>query len=158
MSGGGSGETKVGVAEVPPKPQHEYDKASALKALAVSGVLILVFCTRELTGITSERFAEIPTNEIEKATARSQGSATVYDVTLAPSGTNTTTSDDIAKQLVTTVATLVTAVAAFYFGANTVSAAHKEAPMQTVTVSRGAVLAPVPSAQQGAAPPTPETG
>jgi hypothetical protein len=137
MSGGGSGETKVGVAEVPPKPQHEYDKASALKALAVSGVLILVVCTRELTGITSERFAEIPTNEIEKATARSQGSATVYDVTLAPSGTNTTTSDDIAKQLVTTVATLVTAVAAFYFGANTVSAAHKEALMQTVTVSRG---------------------
>src|SRR5438094_77054 len=60
---------------------------------------------RELTGISGEWFAEIPSNEIQRATPRTEAGATVYDVTLAPGSTNTTTSDDLAKQVVTTVAT-----------------------------------------------------
>jgi amino acid transporter len=86
---------------------------------------------RQLTGITSEQYADLPANEIVNAVSRTEAGATVYDVTLAPGSTNTTTSDDLAKQLVTTVATLVTAVAAFYFGANSVSTAHKEAAKPT---------------------------
>lgn len=86
---------------------------------------------RELTGITSERFAEIPTSEIQKVQPRTEGGATVYDVTLKKGGANTATSDDLAKQLVTTVATLVTAVAAFYFGANSTSTARAQRPART---------------------------
>jgi hypothetical protein len=85
---------------------------------------------RKLTDISADRFGEIPTEEIESVESRTVGDATLYTVTLSPKTANTTTSDDIAKQLVTTVATLVTAVAAFYFGANAVAAAHKEALIQ----------------------------
>ncbi len=91
---------------------------------------------RELTGISGERFAEIPTNEIQRATPRTEAGATVYDVTLAPGSTNTTTSEISPSKSSRQLPHLVTAVAAFYFGANSVSAAHKEAPSQTVQAGR----------------------
>jgi amino acid transporter len=71
---------------------------------------------RTLTGISTDRFNGIATADIKSATPRSAGDETVYDVELYPASSNTATSDDLAKQLVTTVGTLVTAVAAFYFG------------------------------------------
>ncbi|WP_062295814.1 hypothetical protein [Demequina maris] len=77
---------------------------------------------RELTGITQDRYNGIPTELLKEATPRLVDGETVYDVILYPPSRNTATSDDIAKQLVTTVGTLVTAVAAFYFG--TATAAH----------------------------------
>jgi len=57
--------------------------------------------------------AGIPTGDIVRLTPHTVGSVTTYDVELESAPENTTTSDDIAKQLVTTVGTLVTAVAAF---------------------------------------------
>ncbi len=47
--------------------------------------------------------------------------------TVIRTGNAASTSNDIAKQLITTVATLVPAVAAFYFGANSVTNAAKDA-------------------------------
>lgn len=81
---------------------------------------------RTLRGVDAARYAAIPTDQIVSATPRTADAATVYDVVLYPSSTGTPTSDDLAKQLVTTLATLVTAVAAFYFGANSVQGAIKD--------------------------------
>jgi amino acid transporter len=111
---------------------------------------------RQLTGITSEQFAKLPADEMVNVATRTVAGATVYDVTLAPVNTNTTTSDDLAKQLVTTVATLVTAVAAFYFGANSVSSAHKEARTAAVEPPTGPV--PAPAAGLLGSPPQPASG
>jgi amino acid transporter len=79
--------------------------------------------TRALNGVSADRVADIPTEEIKDMTDRVVDGTTVYDLVLFLPSASTTTSDDIAKQLVTTVGTLVTAVAAFYFGANTVAGA-----------------------------------
>jgi hypothetical protein len=82
--------------------------------------------TRPLQGVTAERFATIPLDQIQSSETREEGETTVYDVVLYQPPVGTTTSDDIAKQLITTIGTLVVAVAAFYFGANSVQAARKE--------------------------------
>jgi heme/copper-type cytochrome/quinol oxidase subunit 2 len=79
---------------------------------------------RHLTGIGVARYNVIPTELIQSATSRTIGNQVVYDVVLYPQGPNTATSDDIAKQLITVLGTLVTAVAAFYFGANSVKDAR----------------------------------
>lgn len=83
---------------------------------------------RTLSGIDERRFALIPTEQLREATPRQQDGGLVYDVVLYPPTANTATSDDLAKQLVTTLATLVTAVAAFYFGTNSVAVAGARAP------------------------------
>jgi hypothetical protein len=83
--------------------------------------------SRTLANLSLEQFQQIPADQILSSTTHVRGGEAVYDVTLLPDSGNTTTSDDIAKQLITTVATLVTAVAAFYFGANSVASAHKAA-------------------------------
>ena len=80
---------------------------------------------RELEGIDATRFAAIPTESIKSSDSRTVGEEVVYDVVLYPES-GTQTSDDIAKQLITVLGTLVTAVAAFYFGANSVSSAFKQ--------------------------------
>lgn len=92
---------------------------------------------RILNGISAEQLASIPATQIRSSRPIRLNGTTAYNVVLAPPSMNTNTSDDIAKQLVTTVGTLVTAVAAFYFGANSVSTAHKEAPAVLASVSGG---------------------
>ena len=87
--------------------------------------------SRSIQGMDSARFSAIPTDQILSASPRTVGTETVYDVVLYPSSSGTPTSDDLAKQLVTTLATLVTAVAAFYFGANSVRGAAKDAAAPT---------------------------
>lgn len=74
---------------------------------------------RTIEGVSVEQYAAIPTTDLKSATERTVDDAVVYDVVLYPPSKNTETSDDLAKQLVTTVGTLVTAVAAFYFGTAT---------------------------------------
>jgi ABC-type multidrug transport system fused ATPase/permease subunit len=81
---------------------------------------------RSLNGITAERLSGIPTDQILSMTSRTEGQVTVYDVKLSSPPTNTAASTDIAKQLITIVATLVTAVSAFYFGANTATSASSQ--------------------------------
>ncbi len=77
---------------------------------------------RTLQGVDASRLALIPTEQIRSLSAQGEGR---YEVVLYPPSTSTATSDDIAKQLITTVGTLVTAVAAFYFGANSVTTARR---------------------------------
>lgn len=86
---------------------------------------------RTLQSITADRLAGISTDQILSLQSRTEGDTTVYDVDLAQAPTNTPESKDIAKQLITVVATLVTAVAAFYFGANSVGAAASRAYRET---------------------------
>jgi hypothetical protein len=76
---------------------------------------------RALVGISQTRFDAIPTADIRSATARDVEGETVWDVSLA--NPKNEASRDLAKQLVTTVSTLVVAVASFYFGANSVQQA-----------------------------------
>jgi hypothetical protein len=107
---------------------------------------------RSLQGITSERLAGIPTEEILSLQTRIETDTTVYDVELSQAPTNTADSTDIAKQLVTVLGTLVTAVAAFYFGANSVSAAASRAARET-SQALGAQAAGGGSIEPGHAPP-----
>lgn len=99
--------------------------------------------SRSIQGMDSTRFSAIPTDQILSASTRTVGTQTVYDVVLYPASSGTPTSDDLAKQLVTTLATLVTAVAAFYFGANSVRGAAKDAAAQAPP--HGPVTVPDPS-------------
>jgi hypothetical protein len=108
---------------------------------------------RKLTGIDAARFAAIPTDTIQSATQRGSGTTAVWDVVLSPLPRNNRTSDDIAHQLITTVGTLVTAVAAFYFGANTVRSAHRD------QADLGGSRAAPPTSPGGGSPPAPvDTG
>jgi uncharacterized membrane protein YhaH (DUF805 family) len=83
--------------------------------------------TRQLVGLSSVQYATLDPGEILSSSSQGSGTDAVFTVTMLPALSNTASSDDIAKQLITTVGTLVTAVAAFYFGANSVSNALKEA-------------------------------
>ena len=75
---------------------------------------------RELNDIDAARFGAIPTELIQSVSQETVDGEVLYDVVLYPNSNGTPTSDDLAKQLVTVLGTLVTAVAAFYFGANSV--------------------------------------
>lgn len=77
--------------------------------------------TRRLEGVTQERVAQIATEDIVEMTSTGTGENERFTVVLATR--KDPSSIDLAKQLVTTVSTLVVAVAAFYFGTNSVSSA-----------------------------------
>jgi hypothetical protein len=79
--------------------------------------------TRSLNGITAAQLATLPVGEIDRVATRTVNNAVVYDVILTGRLPDNQRADDIAAQLITIVATLVTAVAAFYFGANSVKTA-----------------------------------
>jgi heme/copper-type cytochrome/quinol oxidase subunit 2 len=79
--------------------------------------------TRQFVNLSATQYAALDPNEILSSSTKGSGADLTYDVTLLPALSNTDSSDDIAKQLITTVGTLVTAVAAFYFGANSVTTA-----------------------------------
>jgi len=79
---------------------------------------------RTVQGLTATQYSGLPLDQVQSSTERLVDGEVRYDVVLYPPPVATPTSDDLAKQLVTTVATLVTAVAAFYFGSNTVLAAR----------------------------------
>jgi hypothetical protein len=81
---------------------------------------------RTLERIDAARLATIPTELIQRSVVvTAADGTTLYDVTLLPDPMENQAADDLAKQLVTVLGTLVTAVAAFYFGANSVSSALK---------------------------------
>lgn len=67
-------------------------------------------------GLTQAQLDAIPPGEIAGQRARAESGETVFDVDRLLPGSEA--SDDIAKQLVTILGTLVVAVSAFYFGAN----------------------------------------
>ncbi|MBO0895683.1 hypothetical protein [Arthrobacter sunyaminii] len=82
--------------------------------------------TRSLQGISAEMFFRIPVDQIQGSVLNESEGNVSYDVVLYQPPSGTATSDDLAKQLITTVGTLVTAVAAFYFGANSVKSARSD--------------------------------
>jgi hypothetical protein len=73
-------------------------------------------------GLTQVQLDAIPPAQIAGLRSRVEGDATVFDVDRRVPGSDT--ADDIAKQLVTILGTLVVAVSAFYFGAQSVQAAQ----------------------------------
>jgi hypothetical protein len=96
-----------------------------------------------LVGISQDRFAAISTADLVDATSREVDGTPVWDVTIA--SPKSEASRDLAKQIVTTVSTLVVAVAAFYFGAKT--------SQQNVAPAGGPITGHEPRAPQpGAAP------
>jgi hypothetical protein len=88
---------------------------------------------RTLQGITAQELAVLPAVDIDGVTERTGSGGTVYDVTLVGRLPDNSKADDIASQLVTTVATLVTAIAAFYFGANSVHTARRRELQETTS-------------------------
>jgi hypothetical protein len=72
---------------------------------------------------SGSRYEQIPTDQIVNVTPIPTTSPTEYDVTVKSRPNEA--SSDIAKQLITVLGTLVTAIAAFYFGANTTLAAAR---------------------------------
>jgi hypothetical protein len=91
-------------------------------------------------GLTQAQLDAIPIAQIVGQRARPEASATVFDVDRRLPGSGT--SDDIAKQLVTILGTLVVAVSAFYFGANSVQAASAAAgPRRSGGSSPGGAIA-----------------
>jgi hypothetical protein len=87
-------------------------------------------------GITQEQLNAIPTAEIAYIQRNgTAGNETLFDVGLILQTSKT--SEDIAKQIITTVSTLVVAVAGFYFGSKAAAAAEAEgAPATSVPVIR----------------------
>jgi hypothetical protein len=85
---------------------------------------------RVLKGIDAARLASIPTDSIRSLESVGSGESKTFNVVLLGADKNQE-SRDLAKQLVTTVSTLVVAVAAFYFGTSSVpqvAGAHDSVP------------------------------
>jgi hypothetical protein len=73
-------------------------------------------------GLTQAQVEEIPRAQIVAQRIREVDGETLFDVDQRAPGNDV--ADDVAKQLVTILGTLVVAVSAFYFGANSVQAAN----------------------------------
>ena len=95
---------------------------------------------RTLQGVDAARLVTIPTDQIQKLTPTTSNGTTTYTVSLLPSAVENQTSDDLVKQLITVLGTLVTAVAAFYFGANTVGTAAKDTADRVAAAVGGTVI------------------
>lgn len=104
--------------------------------------------TATSTGITAEQVEALPDDRIVSMSSRQAGGETVYDVQLRA---GSTTSDQLAQQLVTIVGTLVASLAAFYFGAQSVRAASDAVLAATTSASSLHVLSPTGDATLDAA-------
>jgi hypothetical protein len=89
--------------------------------------------TTTITGLTQEQMAEIPAQEII-ASRPSEAGENLFDVQRRLERNET--SEDFAKQLLTTISTLVVAVAGFYFGSKAVAAAKGEPEQPTLSILR----------------------
>ena len=91
----------------------------------------------ESTGITADQLALLPKDRIVSI----QATGTTYTVGVI-SGTGL--SDQLAQQLMTMLGTLLTAVAAFYFGSASVSAAYKASQGAAADARAGRQVTPPP--------------
>lgn len=89
---------------------------------------------RTLTGLSAEELQQVRTEQqdqivavvprqVAPADSDDGGLETVYDVVIAGPIARSTVADELARQLVTTMGTLIVAIAAFYFGAKSVQEA-----------------------------------
>ena len=101
---------------------------------------------RKLQGLTPAQFAQIPANELISSTPiPATGTPTSYNVVIE--GNVPAAAQDLGKNVIVILGTLITAVAAFYFGSRSAtSAAVAGAQMRA-----GAIAPPVPHVT-GAAP------
>ena len=72
---------------------------------------------------------------------------TVFDVVIAAPVTRSDVADEIGRQLVTTIGTLIVAIAAFYFGAKTVQE-RGPVPISTSIAEKTSVVTPESSASE----------
>ena len=80
--------------------------------------------TAKSTGLSQEQFDAIPQQDIVSIQAKEVDGSTLYDVERKiPKSSE---SEDFAKQILTTVSTLVVAVAGFYFGTRAVAVARSD--------------------------------
>lgn len=103
--------------------------------------------TAQYTGISEERLAQIPLEQLISVQARTEGEAEaqtkVYDVTRRlPAIYPNEASERFAEQILTAISTLVASIAAFYFGVQSVAAARGVAApsrpvVRTVTPREG---------------------
>lgn len=108
------------------------------------------------TDLTPDQLAAIPGEQIIGSTKKTIDGNVLYDVERRiASGA----SEDIARQIVTTISTLVVAISAFYFGA-TVAQSERGRQRKTSGSSNAGVApatpaAPAPLTPEGLAPPPP---
>jgi hypothetical protein len=89
------------------------------------------------SGLTAEQVNLFGAGQVVEIKPEPSSSPQTFTVAVAPGGEAST---QVAQQLITVLATLVTAVAAFYFGASTVKEAHqagKDAASGTSTSGSG---------------------
>ncbi len=85
---------------------------------------------RRLTGLTQSALDDLPQEQVVSAVPREevvgvdeQGNVqteTRFDALLASPRTTSEVAQEVARQLITTIGTLIVAIAAFYFGAKTI--------------------------------------
>jgi hypothetical protein len=133
-------------------PEGSVQAVIALSLILIFMIMSLVLYTQvntnaigveyKYTGINQTQLDAIPSGEItaiQRITVTDQkgvnNSEVLFNVTrrVIP---KTSTSEDIAKQIITTVSTLVVAVAGFYFGSKAVAAAKSESPSMIDPVIR----------------------
>jgi hypothetical protein len=88
--------------------------------------------TATVTGLTQAQLNAIPGDEIVASRPSEEGT-NLFDVVRI---IRSQTSDDFAKQILTTVSTLVVAVAGFYFGSRAVAAAKEAVTRPTLRIVR----------------------
>jgi hypothetical protein len=122
-------------------PKSGENAAVVLPLLTIGGLLSLLI----VLALVSVFFQTLGLANKEQALALPEGSVravialglivlfailAIYlygSISVRAAGATNQVADDFAKQLLTIMGTLVTAVASFYFGANTVASAHKAA-------------------------------
>jgi len=118
------------------QPSHSLGLPEGSVRAVIALALILIFSiqavylygdlggehTYRSTGLTQAEYAQLPPERTVAVTASGEGDARRYDVTLRPEKPEAAV--DLAQQILTTVSTLVVAVAGFYFGTRSVLAAQ----------------------------------
>lgn len=88
------------------------------------------------TGLTQAEFQALPPSQIVSSTVKEEGGAVTYEVVRS---IEDPTKKDINTQLLTTVSTLVVAVAGFYFGSKSVQEGSKAA-IEAATPNRSLAI------------------
>lgn len=135
-----------------PREALGLPRGSVRALIALSLVLIFVITamhlygqvrsppTTKMIGITQEQLADIPSQEIISSNA-SEAGENLFDVERM---VRNEASEDFAQQILTTVSTLVVAVAGFYFGSRSVEAARRAVEEPTLRVLSPRSPAPPP--------------
>jgi len=144
-------------------PRASFGLPEGTMQAVIAMMIILIFAVTSLylhassqtttvtsIGISEEQLAAIPPDQIRGIVAtpdKGNPGGTTYAVVRA---FDNQVADDFAKQLLTTLSTLVVAIAGFYFGAKSVETgartAHRSLELSTADASQGIEAAPAGAA------------